>query len=70
MAPPEIRYPFCIQDSVTETTKNIFNDTQTEKLQKQLHTKICKNRIFPASDYCVHKQLKLYNSIDFNCKLL
>lgn len=45
----------------------LFNDTCGEKLEKQYNTKLCKNTILAATDYCLHNHwvmiIKSYNSI-------
>ena len=40
----------------------LLGDTHTEKLQEQFNTtKICKNRMLAASDFCLHNQSKFHN---------
>ena len=36
-----------------------------EKKKKKFKTRICENRIFAVSDYCLQNQLKFYNFIAF-----
>ena len=40
-----------------------LDETRKEKLQGQTNTRIFKNGIVAASDYCLYKELKIYNSI-------
>ena len=47
-----------------------LDDTHSGKLQKQLITIICKNRVLGTSDYCLHNQLKFHNSIEFIIELV
>ena len=48
-----------------ETSSNV-NDTHREKLQEQLKTKICINRILATSDYCLQNQCLLFRLRCFN----
>ena len=45
-----------------------LNDTHRKKLQLQLNTRIYKNKILAASNYCLHNYLKFYNFIELELK--
>ena len=45
--------------------KKLFALTNSQKKRReQFSTRICKNRIFAAFEYCLHNQLKFYNSTE------
>ena len=49
---------------VSKFCPKLLHDIHKAKLQEQISTRIYKNRTLAASDYCLHNQLKILNSIE------